>query len=212
MSHFTVMVIGDNPENQLALYDENLKVPHIKTKEEHIAKIREDISRYEKTSYAQYLADPEKYEANTTLKVHLNYIKNEFPKKLKWTDEECYQEAIKWYDKDKINKDGSTNETYNPKSKWDWYALGGRWGGLLRLKDGNLKTNKAYKGDIANLESIRTYAVVKDGEWFEKGKMGWWGLSSETEEEVERWDKEFYNRFLKDLSNDILISIFDCHI
>lgn len=27
MSHFVVMVIGDNPEQQLAPYDENLEVP-----------------------------------------------------------------------------------------------------------------------------------------------------------------------------------------
>ena len=26
--------------------------------------------------------------------------------------------------------------TYNPKSKWDWYEIGGRWSGLLKLKDG----------------------------------------------------------------------------
>lgn len=23
---------------------------------------------------------------------------------------------------------------YNPKTKWDWYSIGGRWSGLLRLK------------------------------------------------------------------------------
>ena len=212
MSHFIVMVIGDNPEGQLEPYNENLEVPHIKTKEEHIAEVREEISRYEKTLYAKYLADPEKYEAKTNNKNHLNYIKNEFPLRLKWTDEECYQEAIALYDKDKINKDGSTNETYNPKAKWDWYVSGGRWDGMLRLKDRNLETNKAFKEDIANLESIKTYAVVKDGEWFEVGQMGWWGLSSETKEEKEKWDKEFYDRFLKDLPDGTLISIFDCHI
>lgn len=25
--------------------------------------------------------------------------------------------------------------TYNPKSKWDWYQIGGRWAGLLLLKE-----------------------------------------------------------------------------
>jgi len=26
--------------------------------------------------------------------------------------------------------------TYNPKSKWDWYSIGGRWHGFFKLKEG----------------------------------------------------------------------------
>jgi hypothetical protein len=30
-----------------------------------------------------------------------------------------------------------TMSTYNPQSKWDWYSVGGRWGGHLRYKPGH---------------------------------------------------------------------------
>jgi len=30
----------------------------------------------------------------------------------------------------------------------------------------------------ARANSIATFAIVKGGKWFERGKMGWWGLVS----------------------------------
>ena len=50
---------------------------------------------------------------------------------LKWTDEECYQDAIKYADEENIAPDGSLRNTYNPNAKWDWYQIGGRWAGNL---------------------------------------------------------------------------------
>lgn len=32
---------------------------------------------------------------------------------------------------EECNGSGKTESTYNPKSKWDWYQIGGRWSGLL---------------------------------------------------------------------------------
>jgi hypothetical protein len=36
------------------------------------------------------------------------------------------------------SEDGVWQEwsTYNSDSKWDWYTVGGRWAGLLKLKKG----------------------------------------------------------------------------
>lgn len=42
----------------------------------------------------------------------------------------------------------------NPNAKWDWYQIGGRYSGKLRLKDGNY-TNQAVKKDI-DFEGIKT--------------------------------------------------------
>lgn len=62
------------------------------------------------------------------------------------------------------------------------------------------------KGD----QAIPTFAVVKDGNWYEKGKMGWWAcVSDEKEERV--WGKEFA-KLLSDLSGDTLLTVIDCHI
>jgi len=179
----------------------------------------------------------------------------------------------------------------NPNAKWDWYALGGRWAGKLRLKpnakgvhgDNNRNMFKAIngealepykpewvdqarKGDIDFEEMARayaknaeetydkflveyeeakakgeeegnkaggmayfmygvhntsedrtkfipesreayvkrctgfsTFAVLKDGKWYEKGEMGWW------------WMEE-YQKLLADLPDDTLLSVIDCHI
>jgi hypothetical protein len=56
-----------------------------------------------------------------------------------------------------------------------------------------------------------TYAVVKDSKWYEKGEMGWWGMSSETPEESEKWDKSFFETWIEDLPDNVLLSVYDCH-
>lgn len=60
---------------------------------------------------------------------------------------------------------------------------------------------------------FETYAVITpDGKWHSKGKMGWWGCSSETQEESTQWNESFYNTFIKDANPDWLLTIVDCHI
>lgn len=233
MSHFTVMVIGEDPESQLAPYDENIEV----------------------TPY----------------------------------------------------KDGDGDETtYNPKSKWDWYVLGGRWTGFLKLKPGapcvvgqpgafggqpqagwadrarlrdidlegmQDEAERKCRESLAKLVGIKrdwlpwmemekrfpdvdacreaywsqpgprevqkaldlfltlpdkylasnedliaaaranvltTFAVVKNGEWYERGEMGWFAFVA-NEKDAAAWHGEV-TALLADLSPDTLISIYDCHI
>ena len=61
-----------------------------------------------------------------------------------------------------------------------------------------------------------TYAVVTpDGLWHEKGKMGYWAISSETAKEAKEWTKSWYDKFVKpfiQLKEDHYITIVDCHI
>ena len=148
----------------------------------------------------------------------------------------------------------------NPNARWDWYAIGGRWGGMLRLRDGSradaamvrdvvLDVDRgAYASALAefrgflNGEEVQdfelscfsreyvidrytdaeayarcralfwTHAVVTpDGEWHEVGRMGWWGVSSETGEGLRDWVDHFRERFL-DPYQDHAIVIVDCHI
>ncbi len=138
MSHFAVILIGNDIEEQLAKYDENLEMPRYVeyTKEELIANERESIEEYKNDTYAEYLSDPIKYAENTTNENHLKYLKEEFPKKLTMTDEEIYELAIKWYDPEDIGENGEVYSTRNPNSKWDWYEVGGRWAGTIAVKDG----------------------------------------------------------------------------
>ena len=251
MSHFLTLVIGEEPEEQLAKYDESLKLPlHLyKTKEQLISEKREKIERYKKENYDVFLADPEKYRAEYR-KEHVDYVEHEFPKMLAWTDEQMYEDAVSDFiieaeDEDGneeaevvLRKDGSVWHVYNDDAKWDWYVIGGRYAGRLRLKD---KTQKAYlyypdyprlydreelehlkklkaEGycdqarvkDISNLSEISCFAVVKDGKWYERGKMGWWGVVTERKAPNE-WESEL-KELLENLPPDTLLTMFDCHI
>lgn len=134
MSHFLTLVIGDEPEKQLAKYDENLELPmHLyMTKEQLISEKRKEIEEYKKNYYDVFLQDKDAYLANCR-KEHADYIENEFPKHLNWTDEQMYEDAVKYYRMDiddgseniEIHEDGSVWRTYNNDAKWDWYQMGG---------------------------------------------------------------------------------------
>lgn len=290
MSHFCVLVIGEDPESQLSKFDENLVMPRYVsyTKEQLIAKKREEIEEYKNGTYTKFLKDPVKYESECSNEAHINYLKNEFPKKLKWTDEEIYLDAIEFEEKEDIGKDGEIYSTYNPNSKWDWYQLGGRYSGRLILKESTkgklgdltlladeaykkeyekwkktgVKADQARKKDIdfdkmlkdriytakeeyakfkkeyllaqtdneknticfmyeinpdtteeqylKDIVAFSSFAVLKNGEWFERGEMGWWGMVKD-EKENDVWQKEF-DKLIKDLPENTLLSIYDCHI
>lgn len=288
MSHFAVAVFtkpnGKTVEELLAPYYEGIKYdPYIYlTKEEAIAKVRKDIEDYKNGTYAKYLSDPKKYEEeHQNREQHIDYLKYEFPKRLTWTDEECYQYEAQYYEEDMIDEDGNLLSTYNPKSKWDWYSIGGRFPGRLKAKNGEYGEGSAFRdnprvdgefdsarvGDIdfsmdmdeynkairywevvvekqplredenekdfnnwyrdgyyeeyyrdketyAKIyASVSTYAVVTpDGEWHQKGQMGWWGMSSETANESLDWDLHYKERFIDTADPDWILTIVDCHI
>lgn len=62
----------------------------------------------------------------------------------------------------------------------------------------------------ARQKAISTYAVVKDGKWYSKGKMGWWGVSHGDIDQAE-WDAKV-SEMLDGLPSDTTITIVDCHI
>ena len=213
MSHFIVYVFQKDRdyEELLAPYDEELVMPpYIKyTREQAIAKIRKDIEDYKNGWYAEYLKDPEAYKKNCNER-HLNYIENEFPKRLKWTDEECYQELRSRYEDEDVDVNGNIWASYNPNSKWDWYSVGGRWEGCLINKDGN-KTNEDVVSEIDFNKTPVPFAYVDPfGRWYERGEMGWWACVS-NEKEADEWEAQ-YRKFIASLDEDVTITAVDCHI
>lgn len=54
------------------------------------------------------------------------------------------------------------------------------------------------------------FALLKDGVWYEKGKMGWFGMSSKDKGE-DQWAKE-YQLLMDGLPKDTVVSLVDCHI
>lgn len=62
----------------------------------------------------------------------------------------------------------------------------------------------------ARTKCLQTFAVVKDGKWYERGTMGWWGTVSDEKSDME-WSRQFY-ALLDSLPDDTMLSVYDCHI
>ena len=215
MSHFITLVFtkenGRTVEELLAPYDENIVyAPYVLyTREQAIAKIRKEIEDYKNGPYAEYISSPKKYEESHPNAEHINYLKNKFPKKLEWTDDECYED-MKWrFNKSMIEPNGDLLSIYNPNSKCDWYTIGGRWNNYLKTLSGEA-TNEDYVSKI-DWEDIVPFAFVTPiGEWHERGKMGWWTCVF-NEKSHDNWKSEF-KKFLDNLDEDTIVTVVDCHI
>ena len=269
MSHFTVGVIhraDQSVEELLAPYNENLCVDTYirRTKEELIA---EGYQRADEIRYLIKHGDGDEIVTSWG-----DDFINAF------TDEEMYWATCHWHgldDRD-LDEDGNWLSTYNPKSKWDWYSIGGRWSGMLKIprskvSEETLKfmknneqfwhTDEALIGDLdfsidmeeyqefydwwmenivntpdeewshiwkksyytdnyKNAEdyakrncAFSTFAVVTpDGEWHERGEMGWFGCSYETPKEGADWDENYFEHFISHTNPDYIFTLVDCHI
>lgn len=58
--------------------------------------------------------------------------------------------------------------------------------------------------------ALSTFAVVKDGKWYERGEMGWFGMVSD-EKLTYDWETQFM-QLLEDTSDDTILTVVDCHI
>lgn len=72
------------------------------------------------------------------------------------------------------------------------------------------KTKENYA--IIN-SSVITYAVIMpDGEWYQKGQMGWFGCGSDSADESFHWDMHFKENFIDKANPNWILTIVDCHI
>ena len=209
MSHFVGLCFGDNWENNLDRYYEGLEVdPYLEyTKEEaidHVKKARANNYEFAVDALRNPNLDSslkERYQDIVDRGLFISY-------------EDAWKEAQDWgYE---IDEDENLLSTYNPESKWDWYSVGGRWDGFLHYKDadpGLEKTNEAYIHELDMdylLEHIPFCFVTEDGEWREKGEMGWWGSVS-NEKPKYSWKQQFVD-YVKSLDSDCLVTVVDFHI
>lgn len=96
------------------------------------------------------------------------------------------QEAIKKLNADKAVRDFS-------------------WDGLDRF----LVPRDEYV-QAARDNAIATFAVLKDGQWYERGKMGWWACVTDKKEDGE-WGREF-TKLIDELDGEKWLTVVDCHI
>ena len=59
-------------------------------------------------------------------------------------------------------------------------------------------------------QTMVPYAVVKDGKWYQKGEMGWWGMSND-EMSQDEWNKKFWE-MINSLDPETELNLLDCHI
>lgn len=149
-------------------------------------------------------------------------------------EEGSYRDAASsWFGAD-LDADGNSLSTYNPKSQWDWWVVGGRWGGFWIVKEGTdafdigMDTQASAFGMAANSgstnhvdaarlraiepESLRpTFAFIDlDGDWNESGKMLWFGVSKDNKDEAD-WASE-YADWIRSLPADTWLINCDLHI
>lgn len=176
MSHFTVLVIGDNAEELLAPYDENLEVEPY----------REDIEQKDIDNMVEYFTK-EADEEKRIVGLDVNDLTTVQPHWPTWNS--C---------KLLIDEDGKPYRmsTYNPKSEWDWYQVGGRWQGMLRLihgKEGEqgeaslLMKDHEYKAEYADKAKM----VDIDWEYMRNDPKALWHLKLQWEKAI-RGDATLY--------------------
>lgn len=196
----------------LAPFSENLEVERWIKKDELIAIVRKGIEDYRDGIYAEYAADPVAYRENHPHadEAHFTYLAEGFPKKLNWTDEECYQDAAQWYST--VSPSGAVLETYNPNSKWDWWVVGGRWEDYYREYQG--ESVEAYRERLHqileddNVDLPMPFVLVANGQWISIGEYGWFGIRDDAMEA-----RQFYENALEATKDiDGYVVYIDFHI
>lgn len=67
---------------------------------------------------------------------------------------------------EKVVEDDDYEYWYNPKGKWDWYQIGGRWTGSLKLKDDVKATSDMYGEPSLLLEKgVDPYFHARNETW-----------------------------------------------
>ena len=157
MSHFTVMVITSDGDYEKALepFDESIEVePYIsKTREKCIQELVEYKRRYD----------------NHDEKFNRQWFEENFNDVNFYDGKSIYEAYKKYNDYYDYDEEGNVLSTYNPNSKWDWYQLGGRWKGTLRLKEGAKVMRESDTSWTNSNEEVQEgytdFAQVKDIDW-----------------------------------------------
>ncbi|WP_437186697.1 hypothetical protein SH668x_000046 [Planctomicrobium sp. SH668] len=121
-----------------------------------------------------------------------------------------YEEYLQFHDS--FDDQGRPVSTRNPKARWDWYVVGGRWDGWLhdRKSTGNrVADNSAPVPHVLTNEKFPFVLITPDGQWHERGKMGWWAMATNEKDEA-IWHEEL-RRLLQQYSDHHLVLV-DAHI
>lgn len=219
MSHSTVLVIGpttiEEVELALAPFDENTTVPRYieATRAEQIADYRKDLA-VAAENLRKYQAGEPPYDQPVNPR-HIRWIEVEAPQADGLSDDQLWEQKIVT-DRRERDEQGNVWSTWNPKARWDWYVIGGRWDGGLVTTEPVVEAQRMDPGEypvsamasehrepcdwrhtnfvpaLSMLDREQTRATLAvltpDGEWHEGGLVGWFGVvTDETDGWPEQW-------------------------
>lgn len=213
MSHFVGLCFGSYWDVDLEQYAEDLEVEAYvdQTKEEAI----NAVQRNQRKRYLEAVKALQTPDLNSQSMAFYQKIVDKGPAISK---EEAWKEVLSCGPK--LDEDDNLMSTYNPNAKWDWYCVGGRWSGFLVLKERNedgsiIEVNEAYFNEIdwdymKEWNRIPFCFVNEDGEWYEKGEMGWFAITT-NEMEEDTWQATF-EEYINTVEDDCLVTVVDFHI
>jgi hypothetical protein len=104
--------------------------------------------------------------------------------------------------------DDDDDYVVNPNARWDWYRIGGRWDGWItdnrQSSDNGFnfgKLHESLENNIATTETaldknrIPHAIITPDGEWHERGVMGWFAVISNERPDWEDRARELLRQF-----------------
>jgi hypothetical protein len=185
MSHFAVLVIGANPDAQLAPYHEYESTGRDDEYVTDVDVTDKIIAEFNAAKKVIRLADGHMFDRyDDQFYKNGNFYLPEGATELEMTADEARQHGIGYESLEHCVKeyyggfvrDGLCYRRTNVRAKWDWYQIGGRWTGAFLLKPGKrgivgkpgLMTeeapagyaDQALKGDI-DFAQMRNNAEVK---------------------------------------------------
>ena len=105
----------------------------------------------------------------------------------------------------------AVNDILNANAKWDWWSA---W----KVEEHETSIPLKNGGEVASaliqnvdIDKITCWAIIYNGEWLEKGKMGWWGESDTTNKSENEFFLKMRN-ILKSLPNNTKITLIEGHI
>lgn len=126
----------------------------------------------------------------------INEVIKDFPKPETWEEV-----------RDRIKNIDEARDFYNEqpmvKEFTKWTLKNKEWDDL----DPYLIDKKEFQTKAGRNVFI-TFALLKEGKWYEKGKMGWWACVSD---EDDNWEEKFFE-LIKGVPEDTLLTVVDCHI
>jgi len=144
------------------------------------------------------------------------YVEPKVAHKQAYATIEEFAEA--WHGREKT-ADGKFGYWENPNKKWDWWTIGGRWardliGERTRGSNGPHGGTPDTGGNVGLLgdarEDYTSFAwLTPEGEWIERGEMGWWATVVDEKDES-AW-KESCKQIIEKY-RDCTAVVVDCHI